>query len=252
MKARPKPLIGALAIVLLATACNAQMTNEPSSAPDLSRPVETDLSTLTRRLADTDPVRRRDAAAELGANGALARGAAPALEAAMTRDPRPSVRIAAARALWQVSGEPDAPVTALRDELARLHARYDELARVGEEGLDDAHFDDLFATLDLIRRAVDALGAVGPAAAPAATELASLLEQQVGRVYEDLVPSITSALGSIGPAAASVLPALRRLGRTAGGREERALIAGAIARIEGRAPAATAPEPPTDPMISVD
>ncbi len=240
-----------VALALLTGSCEAAMKNTPENSQNATRAVETDIAALIGKLGAADPADRRAAAADLGANGKRAGQAADALKAAAKRDEDAMVRVAAAQAHWQVSGQPEEAVNLLRWEMGQQTARYRELAMVDDARADDAHFDALFATLNLVRLIARALGRMGPEASAAAPDLMAVLDEGIGVGYEDLVPPVLQALGQMGPAAAAVLPDLERFRQTEQGRQNRELIDAAIAGIEGMG-SETRPSVDPDPITNPD
>ena len=240
-----------VALALLTGSCEAAMKNTPENSQNATRAVETDIAALIVKLGAANPADRRAAAADLGANGKRASQAADALKAAAQQDEEAMVRVAAAQALWQVSGQPEEAVNLLRGELGQQTARYRELAAVDDARADDAHFDALFATLSQVRLIARALGRIGPEASAAAPDLMAVLDEGIGLGYEDLVPPVAQALGQMGPAAAAVLPELERLRQTEQGRQNRDLIDAAIAGIKGTGSETRHPADP-DPITSPD
>ncbi|BBO88402.1 HEAT repeat domain-containing protein [Desulfosarcina ovata] len=220
-------------LALLAASCEAKMNNTPENSQSATRAVESDIPALIVKLNAANPADRRAAAADLGADGKRASQAADALNAAAQQDEDAMVRVAAAQALWQVSGQPDKALDALRGELDKQTARYRKLAAIEDAQADDAHFDALFATLNQIRSIARVLGKMGPEASAAAPDLMTVLNERIGEGYEDLVPPVVLALGQMGPGAATVLPDLERFSQTDPGEQNRDVIAAAIAGIKG-------------------
>ena len=190
----------------------------PPTTPPAQRPAEPALSAEARELVDElqhagSADQRWKAAEALGNLGREARGAVPALAAAL-RDRNDQVRWRAAEALGKLGPDAAAAVPALVDALDR---------------------SDMLA-----QEAAKALGRMGGAARPAVSALASALTRddvylrreaakalvKLGPDAEEAVPVLVEALrdkdrtvraesckvlGRIGPAARSAVPALKAL-----------------------------------------
>ncbi len=136
------------------------------------------LEALVAALNDPLHPVREDAATALGQLGPFAKSAAQALEKAAASEPL-GIRVDAAKALWLITGKPDAAVAVLIEKLEDL--------TVG-------------------CKAAEVLVEIGPPAAEAAVPaITKLLES------EDAVSRLCAAeaLGRIGPAAKSAVPALK-------------------------------------------
>jgi HEAT repeat protein len=135
---------------------------------------------VRKAVADADAghwVLRQQAADFLGTQGPAAKEAAGDLRAAL-KAPQPGVRIHAAFALWRVSGDADAAVTCLVEELKRAEPAYQRW------------------------QAADKLGAIGPAARAALPELRrvqSETDQALRMRAEAAVRQIETATPRSGP-----------------------------------------------------
>ncbi len=161
------------------------------------------VSALIKALENENPDMRRFAAFGIGHLGAKAVAAKEALRRGL-RDEDRGARIAAAEALWSVSGKADEAVPVLR---SILQASGGWLSQ---------------------SRALDALAEIGPPAKAAVPELMEYLKSNDA----DVVTSSAAALGKIGPGSKSAIPALTARLKSSDNQYTRVCIAQALWRID--------------------
>jgi HEAT repeat protein len=145
------------------------------------------LASLLAALDDRNPMVRRQAAEALGCWGPKAKGALPRLRTLMAEGDVFYEGLAAAAAVWQITGE---------------HAPTYEYAMRAAKNSQPTSW-----------MAVHTLRLLGPHAAEAVPVLvgAALGWRRAFWRQEDVMKEATLALGAIGPAAAEALPVLREL-----------------------------------------
>jgi HEAT repeat protein len=167
---------------------------------------------LIARLADPDQYIPWNAAASLGRIGPAAQAAVPGLVALRDGFPSPRGRVAAALALWHISGNASLALPTLIAALSseEIHARRDAAEALGELGVAArGAVPELVRTLQerggFVRHfAAKALGQMGLGA----EEVVPLLIPMVSEREWHIRHSAIQALGLFGPQAAAALPAL--------------------------------------------
>jgi hypothetical protein len=186
-----------------------------------------DIDALVKQLKDKDSDARRKAVKELGEAGKDAQSAAPALVEAL-KDKDLFVRRFAAQALGDVEADPKVAAKPLAEVLKNpkekkevQEAAAGSLGRMGAAGVAPltAAIKDDATDNDVRRRAVEALGKIGPDAKPAIPALLVVLRMAPGAKKKgadkdaDFRIEAATALGHIAtPGDKEVLETLRDMG----------------------------------------
>ena len=184
---------------------------------------EAALTGLIARLSDRSPLARAAVAFALGSMGPTAAASAPRVRLRLA-DPDPDVRVASARALWQITGDATASVPVLITTLNRPNA-WDSALALG--AMREAASNAVPALINLIEREkvprplrempVSAL-ALGQIGTPAVAALIEITTHRDARVRT----SAAIALGFVGAKAEAAIPHLVPLLRDSDGDVRRA------------------------------
>ena len=167
------------------------------------------LNALTAALSDTSPLARAAAAFAIGSMGRGAEASAPNVRQRLA-DPDTNVRVASARALWQITGDATASVPVLIATLNRPNA-WDSALALG--AMREAASNAVPALINLIERekvprplrempvSALALGQIGTPSVPALIEITTHRDARVRT-------SAAIALGFVGAKAEPAIPHL--------------------------------------------
>lgn len=189
------------------------------------------LPAVRRALTSTDATVRQAALACLGQMGSAAKDAAPALKELLANPKLQDDHLAGAKALWAVARDPAALKTL--QVLAEKHVKRAEAAlTLWRYSRDASAVKPLVEPVKPGTKGIDpyieALGKIGPAAAPQAVEpLRAMLKEPAYRT------EATVALGRLGPAARAAVKDLAALVTEKGGTpDDRFVLATALVRIQ--------------------
>jgi HEAT repeat protein len=145
---------------------------------------------LTKALSDFSQIVRQDAVVALGKLKPLSAPVAPVIEELLQHPTHFVPRVHAAKTLWLLKPESEAPIAALLRDLEHDDEPWEAARVLGEIDVDAATIDRLIEllksrTVGTREYAAVALGEIGPEAQRAAKDVEALLQDAVEDVRED-------------------------------------------------------------------